>query len=217
MNIEDAFLQAILNRPADDAPRLIYADWLDENDIDKEAKRSRFLRLTVKIAAMQTGHRRSLIETQRRSLSSKLPTEWLALVGNYSVEACDALFAFKCPKQWASLGSTSDVRIRSCEACNKNVHFCDTVGEAREHARAGHCIALRIDVRREPDDLQLTAGSGVFEQSELMMVGRPNIEGVAQPTESPPTQPTVKLRNRPQKSEIRRRRKEKRSWVDDNQ
>ena len=30
MNPDDAFLQAIRDAPDDDAPRLIYADWLDE-------------------------------------------------------------------------------------------------------------------------------------------------------------------------------------------
>jgi uncharacterized protein (TIGR02996 family) len=28
MHLEDAFLQAILDDPDDDAPRLVYADWL---------------------------------------------------------------------------------------------------------------------------------------------------------------------------------------------
>jgi uncharacterized protein (TIGR02996 family) len=31
MTQEKAFLQAIIENPDDDAPRLIYADWLDEN------------------------------------------------------------------------------------------------------------------------------------------------------------------------------------------
>ena len=31
MNHHDAFLRAIVGRPADDAPRLVYADWLDEH------------------------------------------------------------------------------------------------------------------------------------------------------------------------------------------
>ena len=32
MGIEDAFLHDILAHPDDDAPRLIYADWLDEHN-----------------------------------------------------------------------------------------------------------------------------------------------------------------------------------------
>jgi uncharacterized protein (TIGR02996 family) len=30
MNHDDAFLQAILDAPDDDTPRLVYADWLEE-------------------------------------------------------------------------------------------------------------------------------------------------------------------------------------------
>jgi uncharacterized protein (TIGR02996 family) len=32
---DDAFLQAILESPDDDTPRLVYADWLDEHDRDE--------------------------------------------------------------------------------------------------------------------------------------------------------------------------------------
>ena len=32
MTLEDAFLQAILETPDDDLPRLAYADWLEEQD-----------------------------------------------------------------------------------------------------------------------------------------------------------------------------------------
>jgi uncharacterized protein (TIGR02996 family) len=40
MTHDDAFLQAIIERPDDDAPRLIYADWLDERG-DPRARRRR--------------------------------------------------------------------------------------------------------------------------------------------------------------------------------
>lgn len=44
-----AFLEAILEAPDDDAPRLIYADWLDEQG---EADRAEFIRLQVREARM---------------------------------------------------------------------------------------------------------------------------------------------------------------------
>src|SRR5262245_1409306 len=37
MGDEDAFLAAIGSAPADHAPRLVYADWLDEKDRSKQA------------------------------------------------------------------------------------------------------------------------------------------------------------------------------------
>ncbi len=42
MTEQDAFLRAILEAPADDAPRLIYADWLEENGEREEAEFIRF-------------------------------------------------------------------------------------------------------------------------------------------------------------------------------
>jgi len=38
---EDALIRAIIAAPADDAPRLVYADWLDEHD---EALRANLIR-----------------------------------------------------------------------------------------------------------------------------------------------------------------------------
>jgi len=46
---ENAFLRAILADPDDDAPRLIYADWLDENG---DADRAEFIRLQVQLARL---------------------------------------------------------------------------------------------------------------------------------------------------------------------
>jgi uncharacterized protein (TIGR02996 family) len=48
---DDAFLKSIAERPADDAPRLIYADWLGERDDPRAA----FLRIEVALAAIASG------------------------------------------------------------------------------------------------------------------------------------------------------------------
>jgi uncharacterized protein (TIGR02996 family) len=60
----DAFLRAILEAPDDDAPRLIYADWLDEHD---DPARAEFIRIQCARAAqdvrdepMSAGQRRAL-------------------------------------------------------------------------------------------------------------------------------------------------------------
>ena len=44
---ETAFLRTILASPEDDAPRLVYADWLDENG---DPDRAEFIRLQVRLA-----------------------------------------------------------------------------------------------------------------------------------------------------------------------
>ena len=41
MNHDDAFLQAILDAPDDDTPRLVYADWLEEHG---QPDRAEFIR-----------------------------------------------------------------------------------------------------------------------------------------------------------------------------
>src|SRR5262245_31852846 len=48
---DTAFLRTILADPDDDAPRLIYADWLDEQG---EADRAEFIRLQIRATRMQT-------------------------------------------------------------------------------------------------------------------------------------------------------------------
>jgi uncharacterized protein (TIGR02996 family) len=49
---DSAFLRAIIADPDDDAPRLIYADWLDEQS---DADRAEFIRLQVQLGRMLPG------------------------------------------------------------------------------------------------------------------------------------------------------------------
>jgi uncharacterized protein (TIGR02996 family) len=53
MTHEDAFLQDILEHPADDAPRLIFADWLEENG---NSERAEFIRVQCAIAVDPFAH-----------------------------------------------------------------------------------------------------------------------------------------------------------------
>ena len=50
--LEAAFLRAVLADPADDAPRLIYADWLDEQG----DPRGEFVRVQCRLAQLPAGH-----------------------------------------------------------------------------------------------------------------------------------------------------------------
>ena len=47
--IEHAFLQDILEHPDDDAPRLIYADWLEEHGKEADRLRAEFIRVQVEL------------------------------------------------------------------------------------------------------------------------------------------------------------------------
>jgi uncharacterized protein (TIGR02996 family) len=51
MNHKQAFLQAIRERPHDDAPRLIYADWLEEQGGAPRAARADFIRIQCALTA----------------------------------------------------------------------------------------------------------------------------------------------------------------------
>src|SRR5262245_57537404 len=44
---EKAFLEAIIQNPDDDVPRLIFADWLDEHG---QSNRAEFVRLQIRLA-----------------------------------------------------------------------------------------------------------------------------------------------------------------------
>ena len=50
MTDADALLRAIVRHPDDDTPRLVYADWLQENDRAEEAE---FLRVQCRLAAAE--------------------------------------------------------------------------------------------------------------------------------------------------------------------
>src|SRR5207344_2104774 len=70
-----AFLRAILAHPDDDAPRLIYADWLDEQG---DADRAEFIRLQVQLSRMPTGDPdRGPMYARSRELEQSHRVEWL--------------------------------------------------------------------------------------------------------------------------------------------
>jgi uncharacterized protein (TIGR02996 family) len=67
MTHDDAFLRDVLDHPDDDAPRLIYADWLEEHGY---AARAEFIRVQCELAAR--GPARSREELQaRRALGAR--------------------------------------------------------------------------------------------------------------------------------------------------
>src|SRR5882724_1925296 len=67
MPTADDFLQAILADPDADGPRLVYADWLEE---DGDADRAEFIRVQCALAAMPEGERKyhPLRQTETRLL-----------------------------------------------------------------------------------------------------------------------------------------------------
>jgi uncharacterized protein (TIGR02996 family) len=72
---DEGFLRAILDNPDDDTPRLVYADWLDENG---ESERAEFIRVQCRLARTGSNDpgRRSLREEKDRLRDQHL-AKWL--------------------------------------------------------------------------------------------------------------------------------------------
>ena len=65
MTERDAFLQAILEKPDDDAPRLIFADWLEEYG---EPERADLIRVQCELALLQKKKNDPLLRKAAASL-----------------------------------------------------------------------------------------------------------------------------------------------------
>jgi uncharacterized protein (TIGR02996 family) len=158
---EAAFLRALLDNPADDAPRLVYADWLQQRGDDASAIKARFLRVTsYHAAAVRAGN--PVHERYYRWLkleARKLEADWLRAVSTVPVENC-VVFTFDCPKWWDTLATTADPAVRACDTCQKTVHYCATVSEALGHASSGRCVAVQLGLARKPGDLESDAAVG---------------------------------------------------------
>jgi uncharacterized protein (TIGR02996 family) len=154
---EAAFLNAILANPDDNAPRLIYADWLDERGDPLAVAKAAYLR-DITLLITPKGHRaQRRVERVRGRLhegAKNLPSNWLAIVSRVAIEACAARFAFQCPKQWEKLVATADVLVRSCTECQQSVYYCTSMREARAHALHGECVAVDLELPRASNDLR---------------------------------------------------------------
>jgi uncharacterized protein (TIGR02996 family) len=180
MNDEDLFLRKLLQNPMDDTTRLAYADWLDEQGDDVSAAKSQFLRLTARL--LESGRGPGWRKARRKELqplAAALPTDWLGIVSRLAVENCAGkrakareerryreLFEFVCDKRWDEMTATGDDGVRLCEECKENVHYCDTITQAREHAQQGHCVAVDLGIIRRHDDLS----------PQRMWAGRPSAD-----------------------------------------
>src|SRR5262249_38615169 len=73
---EEAFLASIRRRPADNAIRLVYADWLEERG---EERRAEYLRVLCRWLACHPAAERTLIERERE-IRTGLGRGWLARI-----------------------------------------------------------------------------------------------------------------------------------------
>jgi uncharacterized protein (TIGR02996 family) len=79
-----AFLQAILEAPGDDAPRLVYADWLDEHGTtDADRDRAEFIRVQCELARLRCDSpectaRGPALQRRERELRAQYEKAWAA-------------------------------------------------------------------------------------------------------------------------------------------
>lgn len=78
MNQGKALFQAILDEPDENAPRLVYSDWLEENG---EPDRAEFIRLQIQLSRSRNDKRsRARLEKRQAELLAEHKEEWLALL-----------------------------------------------------------------------------------------------------------------------------------------
>jgi uncharacterized protein (TIGR02996 family) len=210
MHTDEDFLQKLLDNPADDTVRLVYADWLDEQAGPAARLKSEFLRLTVQLT--DPTHKAAAwlrLHKKLQPLAAQLDTAWLGIVSRLKVENCAGKrarptqmdFAFICDKRWDELALTPDQAVRLCESCRENVHYCDTIMAAREHAWQGHCVAVDLGIIRREGDLE----------ERRMLMGRISAEAFRREEE----RQQERLKPDPVSEERERRKRERKEEAND--
>jgi len=133
----DPFLLAIREAPEEVAPRLVYADWLDEND---EAAKAEYLRLVQAVAERDENapERRQLVKRLLR-VAKTIDVEWRDAAG----AKFDVIL-----EGW--LGGAMFVFLRAVR------WFTGAQGRgAMEPVDASHSVVLRSGMRREEAEIFL--------------------------------------------------------------
>lgn len=142
-------LAAVAQR--DEASRIVYADWLEDQG---EAVRAEFLRVQDLLVTTPVGSPLFRERSDRmRELAAAIDVSWRYKVARPLIENCMAV-EFECPRDWGSLATTEKRNVRYCGSCAKQVFYCSTVDDARRHAQRGHCVAVDIVPLRHPRDLE---------------------------------------------------------------
>jgi hypothetical protein len=69
------------------------------------------------------------------------------------IENCRRWFRFLCPQTWSQLERTTQLDVRHCPSCRRDVYYCDTREAVEEHRQAGHCVCVEARARTEDEDL----------------------------------------------------------------
>src|SRR5262249_7676147 len=86
MSLDKAFLADVAEHPDDDAPRLVYADWLEDNG---DPDRAEFIRVQVELARPRLrggSKRRRELQKREKNLFDEHGTRWKEAVGAWCAE-----------------------------------------------------------------------------------------------------------------------------------
>lgn len=83
MTQEDAFLQDVLENPADDVPRRVYADWLTDQGGVVNAARGEFIQIQCDLARIEPVARPAELVRRERELLEAHGREWGSLYGRF--------------------------------------------------------------------------------------------------------------------------------------
>ena len=161
---EEAFIREILADPKDDVARQVYADWLEEQADPVASAKAEYLRATVELLGL-SGKEKQQGRRLLQWLAARFDKSWLAVVSRLAVENClgervkphsryPLRFDYVCERGWEDLQTTTDAKVRYCEGCSQQVHYCDSLDQARDHADVGHCVAVDLAVERREGDLE---------------------------------------------------------------
>jgi uncharacterized protein (TIGR02996 family) len=135
-------VNAIHESPRDPAPRLVYADWLEEQGDEVSRLQAEYLRVECELDASPADSlRRPRLRKQLQALRRRVGKEWWRALDWAPVERCIS-FLYRCPKRWDTLAPTANPAVRHCDACKEEVYYCSDVSEAEAHAEQGRCVAI---------------------------------------------------------------------------
>lgn len=88
MTEHEAFLDAIIADPADDTPRLMYADWLEERG---NAERAEFIRVQIQLAEQERIHRADVEAVDRQQVLGRISRDGATILRTVSELALEDL------------------------------------------------------------------------------------------------------------------------------
>jgi uncharacterized protein (TIGR02996 family) len=152
MSDEAAFLSAILETPADELPRLVFADWLD----DRDDLRGAYLRAECKWVKRRVRAKRSLSPKLRR-LAAPLDPVWVARVSRPPMGVCFHAQMLRCAGKPATVEEVDELATEfdvifppeyrallldhnglSTELPDQNVEECEVLDSAKGVAKGAH-------------------------------------------------------------------------------